>query len=172
MHGKLELSKVEPLGKHHNLDEFDCARHQSLNIWLKKLARSNQASDASRTYVVHRNNVVVGYYAISAGSIRKQDATPRAAKGGQPDPIPISLLARLAVDKSEQGKGLGKALLKDALLRIEQAADVIGIRAVLVHAIDKEARDFYKKFGFEECPIDDLHLMLLMKDLRENIRLA
>jgi GNAT superfamily N-acetyltransferase len=117
-------------------------------------------------YAVHRNNLVVGYYAIAAGSVRKQDVPQRIAKGGQPDPIPVSLLARLAVDQHEQGKGLGKALLKDALQRIECAADIIGIRAVLVHAIDQEARAFYKKFDFDESPVDELHLLLLMKDLR------
>src|SRR5262245_31417890 len=164
-----DWSKIEPLGKQHKLDDFDCGKHESLNAWLKRLVLTNQANDATRTYVIHRNNVVVGYYSIAAGSICKQDSTTRAAKGGQPDPIPVSLLARLAIDKSEQGKGLGKALLKDALLRIEQAADIIGIRAVLVHAIDKAARSFYKKFDFEECPTDDLHLMLLMKDLRANL---
>lgn len=163
------LSKVEPLGKQHKLDDFDCAKHESLNHWLRKYALTNQASDASKTYVVHRQNVVVGYYAIAAGSVRKQDAPNRAGKG-QPDPVPVSLLARLAVDKREQGKGLGKALLKDALLRMEQAADIIGIRAVLVHAIDKQAADFYRRFGFEDCPVDELHLMLLMKDLRESLK--
>jgi GNAT superfamily N-acetyltransferase len=170
MDEKYELSGVEPLGKQHKVDDFDCGKHESLNAWLKRLALVNQANDASKTYVVHRNHVVVGYYAIAAGSVRKQDATPRVAKGGQPDPIPISLLARLAVDKREQGKGLGKALLKDALFRIEQAADIIGIRAILVHAIDSDAREYYKKFDFEEFPVNDLHLMLLMKDLRKTIR--
>lgn len=169
MDEKPDLSKIEPLGKQHKLDEFDSGK-EPLNIWLKKLAFVNQASDASRTYVLHRNNSVVGYYAISAGSIRRQEATSRVAKGGQPDPVPVSLLARLAVDKREQGNGLGKALLKDALLRMEHAADIIGIRAVLVHAIDQDARAFYKKFDFEECPVDELHLMLLMKDLRAILR--
>jgi GNAT superfamily N-acetyltransferase len=169
MAGEHELSKVEPLGKQHNLDEFDCEKHESLNTWLKKYARANQASDTSKTYVVHRNNVVVAYYAIAAGSVRKHDASARVAKGGQPDPIPISLLARLAVDKHEQGRGLGKALLKDALLRIEQAADIIGIRAILVHAIDADAANFYKNFDFEESPVNELHLMLLMKDLRATL---
>lgn len=165
-----ELSKVEPLGKHHKLDEFDCGKHESLNTWLKKLALTSQASDTAKTYVIHRNNIVVGYYAIAAGSVRRQEASSRVAKGGQPDPIPVTLLARLAIDKREQGKGLGPALLKNALQRIEQAAEIIGIRAVLVHAIDQEARGFYKKFDFEESAVNDLHLMLLMKDLRASLR--
>jgi GNAT superfamily N-acetyltransferase len=96
--------------------------------------------------------MVVGYYAISAGSIAKETSTPRVAQGLANHPVPISLLGRLAVHKEEQGGGLGKALLKDALLRIEQAADILGIRAVLVHAIDQQARAFYEKFDFDPCP--------------------
>lgn len=170
MEKEQELSKIEPLAKHHKLENFDCGKHESLNTWLKKLALSSQANDTAKTYVIHRKDVVVGYYAIAAGSVRRHEASSRVAKGGQPDPVPVTLLARLAIDKKEQGKGLGPALLKDALSRIEQAADIIGIRAVLVHAIDQDAREFYKKFDFEESLVNDLHLMLLMKDLRANLR--
>ena len=165
-----EFSSVETLGKHHDLSLFDCGRHESLNAWLKKYAWQNQANDSARTYVVHRANVVVGYYTISAGSVSKAGATARAAQGLANHPVPISLIGRLAIDKTEQGKGLGKALLKDALLRMEHAADILGIRAVLVHAIDQEARAFYERFDFESCPGDELHLMLLMKDLRKLLR--
>ena len=162
-----ELSQVEVLTKFHDLSQFDCGAHESLTLWLKKYALQNQASDSARTYVVHRNNIVVGYYAISAGSVAKETATVRVAQGLANHPVPISLLGRLAVHKEEQGSGLRKALLKDALLRIEQAAEILGIRAVLVHAIDHQARTFYEKFDFDPCPDDDLHLMLLMKDLRK-----
>lgn len=165
-----ELSGVELFGTEHDTSRFDCGSHESLNVWLKKHALQNQANDSARTYVVHRDRQVAGYYAISAGSIAKESATVRAAQGLANHPIPISLLARLAVDKAEQGGGLGKALLKDALLRIERAADVLGIRAVLVHAIDTRARAFYEKFGFEPCPEDELHLMLLMKDIRKRLQ--
>jgi GNAT superfamily N-acetyltransferase len=164
-----ELSRVEVLNKQHDLSQFDCGAHESLNIWLKKYALQNQGSESARTYVVHRANAVVGYHSISAGSIAKQSATQRAAQGLANHPIPISLLGRLAVDKEEQGTGLGKALLKDALIRMECAADILGIRAVLVHAIDSRARAFYEKFDFEPCPDDELHLMLLMKDLRRQL---
>ena len=160
------LSTVEPLNKVHDVSRFDCGRHASLNLWLQKYAWQNQANDSARTYVVHRAQVVVGYYSISAGSVSRERATARAARGLANHPVPVSLLARLAVDKNEQGNGLGSALLKDALLRIERAADVLGIRAVLVHAIDAEARAFYERYEFEPCPQDELHLMLLMKDLR------
>jgi GNAT superfamily N-acetyltransferase len=148
---------------------FDCGVHESLNSWLKKHALQNESNDSARTYVIHRRNVVVGYYAISAGGIAREQATLRAAQGQASHPVPISLIGRLAIDKQEQGRGLGSALLKDALIRIERAAEIIGIRAVLVYAIDEAAREFYDRFDFERCPGDDLHLMLLMKDLRKNL---
>lgn len=164
-----QWSPVEPLTKAHLLDEFDCGKHESLNRWLKKYALANQAGESARTYVVRCGDPVVGYYAIAAGSVARAEAPSRIAKA-QPDPVPVTILARLAVDKRYQGMGLGPALLKDALLRIEQAADIIGIRAILVHAIDQEAASFYMRFGFEKSPVDDLHLMLLMKDLRQALK--
>jgi GNAT superfamily N-acetyltransferase len=160
------LSDVEPLSKVHDVSRFDCGRHASLNLWLQKYALQNQANDSARTYVVHRANAVVGYYTISAGSVARERATARSAQGLANHPVAVSLLARLAVDTNEQGNRLGSALLKDALIRIERAGDVLGIRAVLVHAIDEQARLSYEQFGFEACPRDALHLMLLMKDLR------
>jgi GNAT superfamily N-acetyltransferase len=110
--------------------------------------------------------MVVGYFSLCAGSVQREEASARVAKGQPAYPIGIILLARLAVDQNEQGYGLGKALLKDALLRASQAADIVSSRAVLVHAIDEEARAFYQHFGFQNCPANDLHLMLLMKDIR------
>jgi GNAT superfamily N-acetyltransferase len=165
-----EFSQVEPLNRSHDLSRFDCGAHESLNLWLRKHALQNQANDSARTYVVHRDNVVVGYYSISAGSIARESATSRAAQGLARHPIPIALLGRLAVHREEQGVSLGAALLKDALVRVEHAADILGIRAVLVHAIDQTARAFYEKFDFEPSPEDELHLMLLMKDLRREMR--
>jgi len=108
---------------------------------------------------------VVGYYTLAAGSVRREDTPPRVAKGLGQYPVPIIVFARLAVDRGEQGKGLGAALLKDAILRAAQAADIVGCRAVLVHAKDKSAQAFYRKFGFEASPVDELHLYLLMKDI-------
>lgn len=165
-----QLSQVEPLNRTHDLARFDCGTHESLNLWLKKYALQNQANDSARTYVAHRANIVVGYYSIAAGSIARENATLRSAQGLARHPVPIALLGRLAVHREEQGRGLGMALLKDALFRIERAADILGIRAVLVHAIDREARAFYQRFDFEPCPDDELHLMLLMKDLRLELR--
>ena len=163
------LSEVEILDESHILDGFDCGKHQSLTTWLKRFALVNQSSRSARTYVVHRAHRVVGYYALAASSVRREEASVRAAKGQPAHPIPVILLARLAVDKTEQGTGLGKALLKDALLRCVRGANEIGARAVLVHAIDTEAKAFYRHFGFEDCPVSDLHLMRLVKDIAAEV---
>jgi GNAT superfamily N-acetyltransferase len=165
------LSQVEALTRAHDLSNFDCGVHASLNDWLKRFAWVSQQNETSRTYVVHRANCVIAYYSIATGSTRREDAPARVAKGLANYPVPIILLTRLAVDKNEQGSGLGKALLKDALIRIACAADIVGARAALVHAIDAEAAAFYRRFGFEACPANDLHLMLLMKDLRLGLRM-
>jgi GNAT superfamily N-acetyltransferase len=125
----------------------------------------NQASGDTRTYVVHRQFAVVGYYSLAPGSVSRTEASARASKSA-PEPVPVVLLARLAVDQREQGQGLGSALLKDALQRAYAGAQIIGGRAVLVHAIDGEAATFYRKYGFESCPGLELRLMLIMKDLR------
>jgi len=168
-HPKSPLSKVEPISESHDVSQFDCGAHESLNDWLKRFALTNQNNESARTYIVDRSGSVVGYYSISAGSVSVEEAPSRVAKGLARHPIPIILLARLAVDSEEKGTGLGKALLKDALLRIAHAADIVGARAVLVHAIDQQARKFYQHFGFEPSPLHELQLMLLMKDLRKSI---
>lgn len=165
---KPPLSAVELLTSEHDLSQFDCGRHASLTDWLKRMARMNQSSGDTRTYVVHRHLSVVGYYSLAPGSISRKEATARARKSA-PEPIPIVLLARLAVDQREQGLGLGSALLKDALQRAYAGAEIIGGRAILVHAIDAAAAAFYRKFGFESCPGLETHLMLLMKDLRATL---
>lgn len=159
------LSPIEPLTRQHVLDGFDCG-NVALDNWLKRHALMNQASDAARTYVTHRDSTVVGYFSLAYGSVARDEAPDRVRRGLARHPIPVVLLARLAVDRSEQGCGLGAALLKNALLRIEAAADIAGARAVLVHAVNEAARRFYLHFGFEPSPLDDLTLMLLMKDLR------
>jgi GNAT superfamily N-acetyltransferase len=164
------LSQVEPLARSHDLGHFDCGAHASLNDWLKRFAWVNQQNEVSRSYAVHRANRVVAYYSIATGSVRREEAAARVAKGLANHPVPIILLTRLAVDRNEQGKGLGNALLKDALIRIAAAADIVGARAALVHAIDAKAAAFYRCFGFEPSPGNELHLMLLMKDLRMGLR--
>lgn len=159
-------ARVEPLARTHDVSTFDCGVHDSLSNWLKRFAWMNQQNETSRTYVVHRANRVVAYYSIATGSVGREDVPARVAKGLANHPVPVIVLTRLAVDVAEQGKGLGKAMLKDALVRIAAAADIVGARAVLVHAIDADAAAFYRRFDFGPCPGNDLHLMLLMKDLR------
>ena len=163
------LSPVEKLSERHDVSRFDCGT-QALSLWLRRFALFNQKNDSAQTFVVHRRNVVAGYYSLTAGSVRPEEAAPRVVKGLARHPIGVILLARLAVDKREQGQGLGKALLKDALLRAASAADTIGARAVLVHAIDDTARRFYEHFEFERSPLNEFELILLMKDLRAQLR--
>lgn len=161
------LSGPEKLAKQHILAEFSCGV-ESLDAWLKRFAWQNQQSDLTTTFVAHRRNRVVGYYSLTAGSVNREDAPARIAKGTPNHPIGVVLLARLAVDESEKGRGLGRALLKDALLRAESASEIVAVKAVLVHALNEEARQFYLRFDFEASPVHPLHLMLLMKDIRKS----
>jgi GNAT superfamily N-acetyltransferase len=157
-----------PLEARHDLSAFDCGA-PALNEYLQKHAFQNHQNQSARTYVATRGERVVGYYTLAAGSVGREETTARVAKGLARHPVPIILLARLAVDREEQGQGLGAALLKDALLRAAQAAELIGCRAVLVHAKDEAAQAFYRRYGFEPSPVDELHLYLLMKDLKASL---
>ncbi len=159
------LSAIEKLSSHHDLSEFDCGE-PALDDWLTRFALQNQSAEAAQTYVIHRGGQVVGYYALAAGGVEREQAPGRVARGLARVAIPVVIVARLAVDRREQGRGLGKALLRDALLRTAGAADMIGIRAVLVHAKDEDARAFYERFDFEPSPVDPLQMFLLMKDLK------
>ena len=157
------------LTKDHDRDSFECGA-SALNDYLKKYALQNQKKHAARTYVATRGNRIVGYYSLAFGSVSLEEA-PATVKSGLPrHPIPVILLARLAVDSAEQGRGLGAALLKDALLRTIQAAEIAGLRAMLVHAKDDAAKRFYEKFGFERSPIDPYHLFLTLSDILSSIR--
>ena len=159
---------IDKLSREHDLSAFDCA-NATLNDWLRKFAWTNQQADSAKTYVALDGNRVVGYYALTTGSVHKHESPRRIAKGLANHPIGVVLLAKLAVDQSQQRKGFGEALLFDALSRIEEAADIVGVRAVLVHAIDEAARHFYLHFEFEESPVDPYQLLLLLKDLRKAI---
>lgn len=159
---------IEKLTQAHSIAEFECS-NTTLDTWLKRFAWTNQRAETAKTYVAHRGGRVIGYHALTAGSVLKHEAPERIAQGIANHPVGVILLARLAVDKSEHGKGIGKALLRDALARISQAADLVGVRAVLVHAIDDSARDFYLHHGFQPSPVDPMALMMLMKDLRASI---
>jgi len=160
------LSDVEKLSAVHDLTHFDCGKN-SLNVWLQRYARQNQKAEAAQTYVVHREYRVTGYFTLTYGSVQPEEAPARIIKGLARHPVPVVLLARLAVDVNEAGKGLGKALLKQSLIQVDAAADIAGARALLVHALDESARGFYEHFGFEPSPVDTYTLLLLMKDLRE-----
>lgn len=157
-----------PLTSSHAVAAFDCGE-PALNDYLRKYAFQNHQNRAARTYVTVQEDRVVGYYTLAAGSVSRANVPPRVAKGLANYPIPVVLLARLAVDRKEQGKGLGAGLLKDALLRASQAADIVGCRAVLVHAKDQAAKAFYQKFGLEPSPVDELHLYLLTKDIKASV---
>jgi GNAT superfamily N-acetyltransferase len=159
-----EFGAIEKLRREHLLDGFDCGK-EDLNRFLKRQAWSNQQAHGAQTYVLAKELRVLGYYSLAAGSIVHDQATERVKKGLARHPIPIILLARLAVDVSIHGKGVGSALLKDALQRAAHAADTIGARALLVHAKDDAARAFYEHFTFESSPSDPYHLLLIMKDL-------
>jgi predicted N-acetyltransferase YhbS len=162
------LLRPEPLDSSHELEEFECGV-SALDEYLKLHALSDQASEKSRTFVVCRHNRVVGYFSLSAASVEPDEATSRAIMGQGKHPVPAILIGRLAVDRSEQGRGIGEALLVEALAKAANAAETIGARVVLVHAIGEGVRSFYTRYGFEESPTNPLHLMMLMKDVRKSL---
>lgn len=148
-----------------SVEAFDC-RQPALNQFLQRYALVNQKANSAQTYVCSMRGDVVGFYSLAVGSVDPEDAPTRATKGLARHPVPVMILARLAVDRDHQGKGLGKALLKDALLRTAQAAEIAGIRCLLVHAKDDVARQWYESWEFEPSPTDPYHLFLMLKDLK------
>ena len=147
------------------VDGFDCGQ-AALNQFLQRYALVRQKANSAQTYVCCQGDVVVGFYSFAVGSVDPEAAPSRVMKGLARHPVPIMILARLAVDKEHQIKGLGQALLKDALLRTAQAADIAGIRCLLVHAKDDAARCWYESWEFEPSPTDPYHLFLMLKDLK------
>jgi GNAT superfamily N-acetyltransferase len=159
-----QLSPPEPLADHHRIEAF-ASGTSPLDDWLRRRALANQASGASHTFVVCADDKVVAFYALAAGAVAVAATTGRFRRN-MPDPIPVVILARLAVDRAYQGRGLGRALFRDAALRIVNAADAIGIRGVLVHAISEEARAFYIALGFDPSPLEPMTLMATLADIR------
>ena len=157
--------RIEKLQRGHELESFDCGR-EALNRFLIRYALQNQQAGASQTYLALSDAEVVGYYTLVVGQVEYADAPDRLKKGLAQHPVPIMLLARLAIVTGWQGKGLGSGLLKDAMMRTLQAADIAGIRAFAVHAKDQEAKAFYERFDFVGSPSDPYHLFRLMKDVR------
>jgi predicted N-acetyltransferase YhbS len=158
------LSAPEPLGAQHRLDGFSSGV-PVLDDWLKRRAPANQASGASRTFVVCEVDVVVGYYALASSAVSVTQASGRFRRN-MPDPIPVIVLGRLAVANSHQGRGIGRALFQDAARRIVNAAEAIGIRGVIVHAISDDAVAFYRRLGFDPSPLEPMTLMVTLVDLR------
>jgi predicted N-acetyltransferase YhbS len=161
------ILQPEPINEQHNIHEFNSGE-ESLDIWLKTKAIKNQKANASRTYVACDNEHVIAYYVLASSSVDGGAATGRFRRN-MPNPVPVVVLGRLAIDLGYQNKGLGRALVRDASLRVIQAAETIGIRGLLVQAISSKAKDFYTKLGFEPSLIDPMTLMVTLDDLKASI---
>ncbi len=159
----MTLAAPVPMADHHDATEFDSGVPE-LDGWLRKRARANQADGASRTFVVCEDSRVVAYYALASGSVLHAEA-PGRFRRNMPDPIPVAILGRLAIDRNWQGRGLGRALVRDAGLRLLNAADILGIRGLLVHAISEDARAFYLALGFTPSRSGPMTLMVGLHDL-------
>jgi GNAT superfamily N-acetyltransferase len=160
---------VHKLDRRHVVEDFDCG-YEDLNRYISRFALASQSAGSAQTYVATAADKVLGYYSLAVGAVAHTQAPGRMTKGLARHPVPVMLLARLAVDRAAKGRGLGAALLRDALARTLQAADLAGIRAVIVHARDDAARRFYEHFDFDPSPTDPYHLYLLIKDLRKIAR--
>ena len=157
-----ELRPPEALTLEHDVSHFSCGE-PTLDEWLRKRALANQTSSASRTYVLCAGAKVIGYYALAVGAVAHDEVSGRVRRN-MPDPVPVMVLGRLAIDRDYQGQGIRAALLRDAIVRTLLASKIAGIRAVLVHAISDAARKFYEKFGFHPSPVDPLTLMITMAE--------
>lgn len=162
MSGPADIGATEALREDHDISSFESGT-PVLDDWLRQRALANQERGASRIYVVCAGKRVVGYYALAVGAVAQVEATGRTRRN-MPDPIPVMVIGRLAIDLGWQGGGLGRALLRDAVLRTMQAAEIAGIRAVLVHAISEDAKRFYERCGFRPSPIDPMTLMITLGD--------
>ena len=163
----LTISAPQALAAHHDVQPF-ASGADSLDRWLKRRALNNQATGASRTFVTCEEDCVRGYYALASSAIVAGTA-PGRFRRNMPDPVPVVVIGRLAVDRTWQGRGVGRALMRDAGLRILQAAGAIGIRGVIVHALSMDARVFYEHLGFEPSPLDPMTLMITLADLRASL---
>lgn len=164
----MTLLRIEKLGRHHPVDGFDCGQ-EALNRFLSRFALPSQQANASQTYLGLADATIVGFYTLVVSEVAYDDAPQRLTKGLAHHPVPLMLLARLAVATIWSGQGVGAGLLKDAMRRTVRVADIVGIRALAAHAKDDAARAFYEHFGFMASPTDPLHLFILTKDLRRVI---
>lgn len=156
-----------PISNSHDVSGFDCG-NDSLNDWLQKRAIKNEKNGASRTFVVCNSNVVIGYYSLAVGAVAREEASGKVRRN-MPEPIPVMILGRLAVDRHWQGKKIGVGMLKDAILRTLVVAEQAGIRAMLVHALSEAAKQFYLQCGFHESPVNDMTLMITLDEARNAI---
>jgi GNAT superfamily N-acetyltransferase len=159
-----DYSHPRPISQSDDVAAFDSGE-PTLDEYIRSKALNNHAGGASRCFVTCRDGRVVGYYALASGAVSRTEVSGKFRRN-MPDPIPVILLSRLAIDRKHQGRGLGENLLRDAIARCVQVAEQIGVRAILVHAIDDEARSFYARYQFEPSPTDPLHLVLLIKDAK------
>lgn len=162
-----KIQAPQRLSTQNDVDSFGSGV-ESLDRWLKKRAAVNEKNNASRTYVVCVDNKVIGYYALAVGSVR-HDELPSRIKRNMPNPVPVMILARLAVDSSWQGRGIGSGMLQDAILRTLNAAEIAGIKAILVHAIDDVAKQFYAHHGFRASPVEPRTLMITLKEVLQQL---
>jgi GNAT superfamily N-acetyltransferase len=161
----LGYEPIHKLGAEDSVESFDCGE-PALNQFIQRYALVNQKAGSAQTYVCCQKGEVLGFYSLTVGSVEHDEAPGRVVKGLARHPVPVLLLARMAVDLSHQRKGLGRALLRDALLRTLQVADIVGIRALIVHAKNDAARKWYIEWEFEPSPTDPFHLFLMLKDLK------
>lgn len=164
----MTLAAPEPLAAHHDTDAFTCGV-ESLDRWLRQRALKNQVTGASRTFVACEDNRVLAYYALASSAVAAELATGRLRRN-MPDPIPVVVLGRLAIDQSLHGQSIGRALVRDACLRVMAAADAIGIRGLLVHALSPAAQAFYAHVGFESSPLEPMTLIATLADVRAGLK--
>ena len=164
---RVSLSAPAPLADHHQLGAFNSGV-SILDDWLRRRARANQVSGASRSFVICTDDIVVGYYALASGAVSAA-AAPSRFRRNMPDPIPVAVLGRLAVDQTYHGQGIGRALFRDSALRVMQASEAIGIRGMLVHVVSEEAKAFYIALGLAESPLEPMTLMVTLADLRATL---
>jgi GNAT superfamily N-acetyltransferase len=160
--GNVQFSPPEKLTASHDVSQFECGE-TALDSWLKRRALQNEETGASRTYVLRAGQEIAGYYALATGAIAHAEAAGRVRRN-MPDPVPVIILGRLAIASKFQRRGIGTALLRDAVLRILQAAEIAGIRAIMVHAISDQAKRFYEKYGFTPSPADPMTLMITVAE--------
>ncbi len=162
------LSAPVPLLSIHETGRFSCG-DESLDVWLKQRALKNQISGASRTFVACKATQVFAYYALASSAVVVK-ATSGRFRRNMPDPIPVVVLGRLAVDRELHGKGIGRALVRDAGIRVLQASDIIGIRGIVVHVLSEAAKAFYEHIGFDPSPLDPMTLMITLSDLEASLQ--